>query len=197
LLAKQISFEEMIADIVANANVIRRKIVPYADGITPAEKAARQVIFRIQLRRPELCDLFFNGRDGLRGRYWHSAKIGNEATRFLLRALQPMLLDDVRRRHDLIEVDAEAAPMDERDVRISLTKPSAKVWPVETAGERFGLEVARWRGNPHPVWGDAWTWTPSRSDLEVKGALIDLEHHQHVPPKKRDRARQINSHGFS
>jgi hypothetical protein len=94
------------------------------------------------------------------------------------------------------------------DVNTSLEAPSAKVWAREKDENEQSmintstgpqLIVVRWRGNENVLGGKGifWRWTPLADELEVKGALIDSDRQEHVPPDKRDRSCKIHRYGFT
>lgn len=198
LLSSATTFEEIAATIAASHRIVSAAICRYRDP--PKGVAARQIVFRIALDPPHLCDLFFNARDGLRGRYWHSAEIGDAATRHCINRLAQGLLDYASANMARIHVEKKALPMTVEDMAASFATPSAKIWPFErnAAGIRDldeggrHLDVRRWR---EANTGTTWRWTPLDRDLEIKGALIDAGRVEHVP--KPDRAEQIHRTGFT
>jgi hypothetical protein len=193
LLSGPCTFEQLTVRILTDGAIVEWGRDRYHSWKTEAEKRARQVIFRAALSPPELCDLFFNGRDGLRARYWHSPEAGDAATRYLIDSLLPVLEKTAATTPPSYTGFAE--PMTEADIHISLTSRSAKAWPVESERDsKGGLEVKRW-SEARP--DGQWRWTPQRCDLEVKGAIIDLQQVEIVPSSKRDRAGQIHRVGFS
>ncbi|BCH08686.1 hypothetical protein MesoLj131c_29440 [Mesorhizobium sp. 131-3-5] len=194
-LSQQVPFEEVADRIARGSTVLDPGLEPYYSGKTAQEKEARRAVFTLRLDPPELCDLFFSGRSGLRACYWQGPEIGDAATQHLIKVLLPKLLEAASRAP---MPRCGAVEMSEPELLTSLTMPSAKIWPAEFERNNVGgLEVKRWRDNPHPRLGQQWRWVPERCDLEVKGALIDLRQFEHVPPSKLDRAGQIHRHGFT
>ena len=87
------TFESIVALVCAEAEVAESYIDPYRDHSGHAlEQNARQAVFRIHVSG-KACDLFFNARDGMRGRYWQSPEAGIMADAQIIRALTPLLLD--------------------------------------------------------------------------------------------------------
>jgi hypothetical protein len=195
-LGVRLSFEEIAYAIAAGASVVDRKLEPYRTAASKDACTARQMIFRLRLSPRNLCDQFFNGRDGLRARYWQSEKDGENATQHLIAQLMPSLLEDAQQHFSNL-VFPNVEPMSLKEIEHALNALSAKVWPMEGPLDNECLEVKRWRGNPHPRWGHMWTWTPETADIEIKSALLDTRGLEHVPEAKRDRSRQIHDHGFS
>lgn len=200
LMSSTMTFEEIAASIAASHRIVSAAVCRYRDP--PKGVSARQIVFRIALEPPDLSDLFFNARDGLRGRYWHSPEIGDAATRYCIDSLMQGLLDYASANVTHIPVEKKASPMTVEDMAASLAAPSAKIWPYECNAEgrrdldeggRF-LDVRRWH---EANVGSAWRWTPLDRDLEIKGALIDGDRMEHVPEGKRDRAGQIYRTGIT
>src|SRR5262245_42683923 len=86
-----VPFEEIAQFILSHGRVIDGWLEPYRCPPTPQGVKARQAIFVVAIDRPHLCDLFFNSRDGLRGRYWHLPEVGEAATKHLIGLLLPKL----------------------------------------------------------------------------------------------------------
>ncbi|TJW08114.1 MAG: hypothetical protein E5W97_02485 [Mesorhizobium sp.] len=91
-LSHPIPFEEVADRIARGSTVLDAGLERYYSGKSPQEKEARQAVFILALEPPELCDLFFNGRSGLRARYWTGPEIGDAATRYMIDMLLPKLL---------------------------------------------------------------------------------------------------------
>jgi hypothetical protein len=202
-----LSFEEIIAEIVADAVVQSATIKTYRDP--PKEpkgaKEARQVCFVLGVQ-PRSCDLLYNSRDGLRARYWQSPDIGFHATRHMLNALAPKLIAYCGDRAPTVE--RYARPMALEEIPASLAALSAKAWPSETDvnGQRstptddpHQVIVPRWAQNETLPGsrGDLWRWCPTDRDLDIKGALLDPTGREHIPEGKRDRSCQIHHYGFT
>ena len=73
-------FEDLADEIAGAAKVISAWLEPYWSGTKDQQKQCAQVIYRIAAPS-DLFDCFYNGSDGLRGRYWQSASAGDAATR--------------------------------------------------------------------------------------------------------------------
>jgi hypothetical protein len=196
-----LSFEEMISQLLSETTVISATICPYRDP-APGEKTknARQVVFLVGIGK-ETCDLLYNAPDGLRGRYWQSPDHGSAATRYLISTLMPSLLAFADEAPPNITDDA--APMTIEDIRESLGAPSAKVWPWEGKDrERLLIEhqlmVPRWRDSeargPSKV---LWRRDLRGEELQIKGAILDLDRTEYIPEGKRSRSCQIFQFGFT
>jgi hypothetical protein len=201
-LDADLSFEDIASRVVQEAKIINSKIEPYRKLPPSATKdvvSARQVIFVICVE-PDTCDLLYSARDGLRARYWRGPDHGIGATKHLIRLLLPKLL-----------VSAEASPptckpgtvpMSLEDIEASLKAPSAKIWPRENDDDGNDLLlddklfVPRWADNDRH--GD-WRLGVSRSSgqLDIKGALLQADRTEQVPPDKTGRADQISLRGFT
>lgn len=150
----------------------------------------------------EVLDLFFNGRDGYRGRYWQGIEQGEAANMLLVERLRERLLEFLQPRLSRWRTMTEAR------ARASLSSVHAKLWVgnQEANGYRgtydagAHLQVARWeetRGS-----GGRWAetaqhgrWAPHGRVLVVNGAWIDPEGREHVTEGKVDRSSQIHLAG--
>lgn len=195
------SFEDITNLISEGARVVSVQVRPFETFADSNEKTARQVVFRCRVVG-RICDLFFNSRDGLRGRYWQSPKIGSDANAALIHALLPKLIAATGEM--TVHYARGAAEMNEADISKSLTATSSKIWPCEfdeqglrslPIGDR-SLRIARWITNESRK-PTRWRWAPNDRDLEVKGALIDVHGKEHIPESKKDRAEQIYLYGFT
>ena len=90
-LDQGLSFEDITALTVNEAQIRKNWIRPYTTAPKGFEKY-RQVCFHVHVGHKN-CDLIYNAPDGLRGRYWQSPDIGFLATRKLIHALKPKLLE--------------------------------------------------------------------------------------------------------
>lgn len=201
------TFEDLVDLIVANGTILEAKIAPYRTAPKDAPKVIHQVVYRIAIS-PELFDPFYNGADGLRGRYWQGPGLGDAATRLLIDKFEPRLL---RTLPDQYSLDRKALLQAVDVLTTSLRKPSAKVWPFEWEDppnnkitlikpdhpER--LMVGRWAENETHLdaKGPSWRWTPASGSIEIKGALVSPEHEEFVPECKKNRADQIYKFGFT
>ncbi|UGX95784.1 hypothetical protein G6321_00011840 [Bradyrhizobium barranii subsp. barranii] len=144
-----------------------------------------------------LSDLCFNGRDGVRGRYWVGAADGDAATASMIALLREKLLQFAAHNPERFG-SATLAGGDLRLLARSLDAASAKVWAYEEKSQRFDarprLIVKRW-ANQSPS-GD-WRWAPSGPLLDIKGAFYTPDDREFVLPEKRERARSIHLYGFS
>jgi hypothetical protein len=184
-----LSFEDITAATLSEAQVRKNWIRPYEDAPEGYENY-RQVCFRVRIGHKN-CDLIYNAPDGLRGRYWQSPDKGFLATRLLIDALKPKLLE-------FTKVNPLSADIDE--VCASLDAPSAKVWVRENisyAGPK--LRIRRWEANEIILGskGRLWRWTAYEDEIDVKGALLGPAGNEAIPDGKRDRSCQIHHNGFT
>jgi hypothetical protein len=146
---------------------------------------------------PCLSDLFYNGRDGVRGRYWQSEMAGNGATAAIIALLREKLLQFASDNTDKFG-PATLAQGDIGLVARSLDATSAKAWAYEGKNPNFNatprLSVRRWANN-RP--GGNWRWAPIGPLLDIKGAFYTLDNKEFVPWDKRQRAYSIHCYGFS
>jgi hypothetical protein len=194
------SYEDIASRVVREAKIINSKIEPYRrppPGATKDVVSARQVIFVIRVDR-ETCDLLYSARDGLRARYWRSPDHGIAATTRLIRLLLLKLLLSAEESPAICKPGT--LPMSLGDIEASLKAPSAKIWPRENDdnGNDLLLDdklfVPRWADNDRH--GD-WRLGASGDQLDIKGALLQADRTEQVPPDKTGRANQIFLRGFS
>ncbi len=99
---------------------------------------------------PCLSDLFYNGRDGVRGRYWQSAMEGNAATASIITLLREKLLRFAADNTDNFGPTTPARG-DMGLVARSLDATSAKAWAYEGKNPIFNatprLIARRWANN--------------------------------------------------
>ena len=147
--------------------------------------------------------LFFNARDGLRGRYWQSCEHGVGANCDIIDRFTPFLLSAFEQAPDGAKTARRVQPLTLDHAALSLRAASAKIWPAETdlGGVREpgypAIEVRRWRQNQPTENYDRWRWSPEGNEIEIKGALVDPDGFEHVPDGKRDRAFQIHKLGIT
>jgi hypothetical protein len=138
-------------------------------------------------------DLSYNGRDGLRGRYWQDPAAGVLATHHVLSLLEERLLDYVRTHPECIVSEPTAS---ERSIERSLDAGSAKIWAHEKKDQNFNegprLFVERWSVS-RP--GGNWCWAPTHPLLDIKGAFFTPDHHEHIVKPHRDY--EIHKYGFT
>ncbi len=198
------SFEQLAKDLSTVARVLSVCVKPYRSPPKDAPAKIAQVVYRLAAPA-EIVDRFYNGRDGLRGRYWQSATTGDDATRLLLSRLCPALLAS--------SVEIAAEPSDTwakqpHHVAASLAASSSKIWICErnlqgefllNSAEAEHLVVPRWSNNQGAAGnkGQCWRWTPCGGDLEVKGGLIGEDRREFIPESKVDRGKQICCFGFT
>jgi hypothetical protein len=198
-LDQGLSFEDVTASTVSQAQVRKNWIKPYRDA--PEElKNYRQACFRVFVGYQN-CDLIYNAPDGLRGRYWQSPDIGFLATRHLIGALKPKLLEFTKDNPaKIFPPNTNIKEMTIDEVRASLDAISAKVWVRENISyDRPQLTVRRWELNENVLGGKGilWRWTAYEDEIEVKGALLDPAGSETIPDGKRDRSCQIHYYGFT
>jgi hypothetical protein len=127
-LDEGISFEDIAASTVIEAQILKTWIEPLRDPPKHGPKNFRQVCFLIRICK-QTYDLFYNASDGIRGRYWQSPDIGFLATRYLIDVLRPKLLKYAEVNPPKIDPptkNIEEMTIDE--VGASLDAPTAKVW---------------------------------------------------------------------
>ena len=197
-------FEEIANASVAEAEVFWVGVEPCEDS-APGMRDARRIVYGVRVGKRTF-DLLYNGRDGLRGRYYQGVDPGNLATRHLINLLKPKLLKSIcrdparsaglRRLMTLVEVEA------------SLDASSAKIWPRErddAGNSRIApnatpqLKVPRWAANEGLAGskGPLWRWTPYHDEIEVKGAFLRPDGFEYVPAGKRDRSYHIHRYGYT
>jgi hypothetical protein len=139
-------------------------------------------------------DLFYNGRDGLRGRYWQHPTVGAAATRQVLALLKPKLLAYATAHPDCMA--AEGATADLHSVERSLSAKSAKIWAHEEKCQNFDegpkLFVKRWSTSTTEKF---WSWAPAKPLLDIKGAFFTSDHSEQIVKPHRDC--HIHKYGFS
>ena len=149
LESDDLSFEEIASQATQSAAIISNRIKPYNDAPL-GEEDGRQIIFVVRVA-PEVSDLLYNARDGMRGRYWQSPDHGFAATRYLIGELICDLMEFSERNPPTLPDKCE--PMSAEDIKASLERISAKVWPRENGhnGQWLfkddQLKVARWENN--------------------------------------------------
>jgi hypothetical protein len=199
-----LSYEEIVEQSVAKANVNRVWIERYETPAPGEPNDARRVCFFVGVGK-QACDLLYNAPDGLRGRYWQSPDLGFLATKYLINALKPALMGFAIRNPP--RPAPKAAGMDLTQVKASLEAPSAKVWVREKddkgdlllkATKGSQLMVRRWLENEKEAANkDMWRRTPFGDEVEVKGAFLGPDGEEYIPEVKRDRSCQIHRFGFT
>jgi hypothetical protein len=146
---------------------------------------------------PCLSDLFYNGRDGVRGRYWQSETEGNAAMASMVALLREKLLQFAADNPGQFGL-ATLARGDLGLVARSLDAKSAKAWAYEEKNQSFGerprLIVKRWETQSP---GGKWRWAPVGPLLDIKGAFYTPDNKEYVSREKRERANEIHRYGFS
>jgi hypothetical protein len=160
-----------------------------------------RVAYCIRVSR-DAFDQFFNSPYGYRGAYFRSPGEGLDANAVFVRTIAPKLL-----AHSQVGAsDYEVAL-----VRESLTSPSAKAWLAENGLGVCASCDGEW-GNPTDSTPDIingrWELSdtapahrgrkaPRLTKIRVFGAFLDELHNELVPARKRHRASEINSWGWS
>ncbi|MCA1530767.1 hypothetical protein [Bradyrhizobium yuanmingense] len=198
-LGRDMHFDEMakrIADVaVVNTGCVDTLRVENPEA--PVDTTWR-AWFTISLA-DELClaDLFYNGRDGLRGRYWQSETEGNAATALMIALLREKLLQFAAENIYSFG-SATLAHGDMGLVVRSLEGTSAKSWAYEGKNpnykEKPRLVVKRWMNNSP---GGNWRRAPKGPLLDIKGAFFTPNSKEYIPWDKRERAYNIHRYGFS
>lgn len=197
-------FEVILDRIVAEATPTWFDVDFGRKGLTIG---AARALFIVDVSE-ETADLFFNARDGYRGRHWQGREIGEGTNRALIDALSPALLAYARDKLPDLCQDEPARSIE--DVDTSLHARSAKAWISDEAGNGLGrpraeaphLVVAKWDAAVGP--GAAWAlappygyWAPKGSAIDIKGAFLLPDLSEVVPPGKVARSEQICWTGFS
>ena len=201
-LDRELSFEQIAAQIGDELHVVRARTERYRDRPPGVPKDVRQVIFLFRVRN-QTCDLLYNAPDGLRGRYWQSPDHGFSATRHLIGTLLSALLSFAKQSPPAPRENV--TPMTLAEIRASLDAPSAKIWPRERDDNHDillvenELVVPRWvRNEEHAeINRGMWRRTPKGSELEIKGALLGTDGTEYIPDGKRDRSCQIHRFGYT
>ena len=199
------SFEEIVGQLVEEAEVRRAWIDPYRTHPTGTPKETRQVCFRLSIC-PATFDLLYNSPDGLRGRYWQRPDLGDHATHYLITCLKPKLLKSAAGNPP--KIIPPAGDMNIEEIEASLDAGSAKVWVREKDDEgntkidsksELQLTVLRWMQNENKAGnkGPLWRWTPIDDEIEIKGALLTPEGVETIPECKQNRSCQIHLFGFT
>jgi len=190
------SFEAIVARVEA-------ELVPLCFHLQTCDddrKYARPVYC---VRVPDsLFDTFFNSPNGYRGSYFASPGIGDANNSLLLSrvlaVLEPWALRSVP------GYNAEF-------VRASFLAPSAKAWLAECTmelctvcegewarpnDERIEIQNGRWEqsSEPNARFGRL---APKHAKLRLFGAFLNARGDVFIPARKRDRAHQIYSAGWS
>ena len=197
-LERDTSFEE-IARAVADLAIVETACVDPLDteGFGAPRDTTWRAWFTIRIENKEISDLYYNGRDGLRGRYWQSEDAGNAATALSIKLISQKLLEHAAGHCEGFD-PATLTRGDVTQVARSLRGPSAKTWAYEKPDQNFNegpkLIVRQWANN-RP--GGNWRWAPVGPLLDIKGAFYTPLDSEHVPPNKVARAYSIHRYGFS
>jgi hypothetical protein len=198
-LDRDMQFNEIAKRIADLAVVKTGRIDPLRAGSSEAPvDTTWRAWFTISVAdEPCRSDLFYNGRDGVRGRYWQSATEGNAATASIIALLREKLLRFAADNTDNFGPTTPARG-DMGLVAPSLDATSAKAWACEGKNPSFNarprLIVRRW-ANKNP--GGNWRWAPEGPLLDIKGAFHTPDGKEFVPWEKRERASNIHRFGFS
>ncbi len=197
-------FGEIAASVSSDSRVMWF-CIERAEARPPmAPTNARRVWASFQVS-DEIFDQFYNGRDGLRARFWQSRGKGEAATKFFV----SRIIDKVFNAAFPASRSGELTPMNEREIVRSLTAASAKIWIVEKLpGGRSLIDlenpaqlgVQRWIENessPYSPKGKAWRWTPAAGMIDIKGAFIGGDGDEWIPEAKKSRSDEIHLYGFT
>jgi hypothetical protein len=196
-LEDDMPFEAIVKRVADLAVVVDGGVEPlnHAEDGAPKDITWR-VYFTIRVD-PEISDRYYNGRDGLRGRYWQGKEAGKAGTALSIKLLTPKLLVFAKNRAENFG-SATLALGEPTLVKRSLRGQSAKTWAYEKRDQNFNegpkLIVARWAIN---TTDRHWCWAPVGPLLAIKGAFYRPDNLEHVPLSKRKRACDIHRDGFS
>jgi hypothetical protein len=182
------SFEEIAQRVEDEAVCEFAEFDPLRETTRLAPRGTWRSWFKIRVHC-STSDLFFNGRDGLRGRYWQDPAAGLAATDHVLCLLKGRLLNYVSTHPMVSEPTAS-----EHLIYRSLDARSAKIWAHEEKSEIFDgpLFVKRWSISTTEK---NWRWSPARPLLDIKGAFFTPDHREHIVKPHRDC--EIHKYGFS
>ncbi|MFC6674079.1 hypothetical protein [Marinobacterium aestuariivivens] len=160
-----------------------------------------RVVYCIRVSE-DLFDLFFNSPHGYRGAYYRSRGEGINANAVFISTLAPKL----------IARSAPGASMEELTrIRESLSSLSAKSWLAENALGLCPECEGEW-GNPTDFCADIingrWEHgdsgpqcsgrkAPQLTKIRIFGAFLDDRNNEFIPRRKRNRAQDIHSFGWS
>jgi hypothetical protein len=147
-----------------------------------------------------LFDLFFNSETGYRGRYFVSREEGLVANSLLLGLVAARLVQ-FKTHTDMIAQDAEQ----------SLRLPSAKVWLAETGKGLCAACAGEWtqpQDHSAEIFNGRWEYDDATSSrigrkapllrqLRILGAFVNGDGGEYISARKRRRADELHSHGWS
>ena len=186
-LDRAVSYEDIGRAIVREARVTALPMEVVRDGEL---RGCRRPVFRLVVE-PATFDLFHNGRDGYRGRFWQSPDAGERANRWLLAELAPKLGEALG-----------GSPQTDFILK-SLSCGSATLWfHEESALGSARLHVEQWE---EAARGDSTLsakardgrWAPSGTAIEVKGAFMTDSVRERIDPDKIERSMEIHLAGYT
>ena len=195
-LENSLSFENVAQNIASEATCAGIEIDPLLTAAPDApSRTTWRACFKVRTNT-QLSDIFYNGRDGLRGRFWQSEAAGEAATKFLLALLKKPLLAYATKHPQTFPDRLEQIPL--HAIERSLDGGSAKIWANEKKNQNFNegakLLVKRWViSRP----GGNWRWAPCDPLVDVKGAFFTLNDREHIAWDKYNRSYDIHQYGFS
>jgi hypothetical protein len=165
------------------------------------DSAFARPVFTVRISR-ELFDSFFNARSGYRGRYFESPELGEASNSIVMRSALAVMAPWAMR-----SVPAFNAGF----VQASFLAPSAKAWLAEASLElceqctgewirpgedHIEISNGRWEisAEPNASFGRR---APRHEKLRFFGAFLNARGDVFIPARKRDRAHQLNSTGWS
>jgi hypothetical protein len=91
ILERCLSFDEIINRLLVDAVV---EVPTISDAWNKAPENTVRATFKVAVDR-DAADLLYNGRSGLRARYWASPQLGDAATAAVIRSVRERLLAQV------------------------------------------------------------------------------------------------------
>lgn len=192
-----VNYAEIIREIAANCRVIAHR-----RNRSKKVRGAARVVVTIETT-PKLVDLFHNSRAGYRAQYYSSPELGEQANRYAVELLTPIVLRQLHQAHK------RSCPLD--FVEASLSGLRTKVWIHQglwlraAASENCLLYPDHWAACAKRAkgkntrkklrWGRLAPTVETR--LEIKGTVLSLDGLEVTAAFKRCRGFEIHNFGFT